>query len=227
MADAARQTIQTLQEMNKNKQAQINRKQEIISDFERQLTTLKSNHQEELLKLHEEIAQLKKQLSERDTNVILKAQTQFRGYDTMTKNELSKQLNDKDNTIEDLVTQVNSLKNQLARTVQNKSDRERELMERQNEIKTLKETAEAKANKEELARLRRIVKSKEAKIDKLTKSIQALTASITELQEKYGNVETQANTKKMQDEAREKELLDRIHDKEKKLRSKEKILAVT
>jgi len=56
-----------------------------------------------------------------------------------------------------------------------------ELLERTWEMETMKENAELKANREELTWLWKLLKTKEQKIEKLTKSIQDLTASIAEL----------------------------------------------
>ncbi len=46
-----------------------------------------------------------------------------------------------------------------------------ELLERTREVEGMKENAELKANREELGWLRKLLKSKEQKIEKLTKSI--------------------------------------------------------
>lgn len=82
-----------------------------------------------------------------------------------------KQLTEKDQVIEDLNTQLQIARKQVDKTLQGKTQKEIELADRNREMENLKENSELKANREELNWLRKQLKTKETKIEKLTKSV--------------------------------------------------------
>lgn len=92
--------------------------------------------------MNEEMQDLRRKLSNKETSYIAKSNIPKREYDTLTRNQMFKQLKEKDAMIEDLVSQLKMSKGQVERTVYGKNQKEQELASKTQEMNSLKEDTE-------------------------------------------------------------------------------------
>ena len=226
MADAAAQTIKTMQELLENKNAQISRKEQIIADLKTKIIDQKRNDGEEIIKINDQITDLKRQLIEKETTYVgSNTGHRLREYEQLSRHQMSEELDRKDQQIELLSEQVLTGKKQHEIVLSRKHDKDRELVNIRQEYEDLQNNAELKASRLELKRLSTVNDKLKKKLEQMKSAIQQLTSKYQQMEEMLGESQQDKRMQVLSDEARENELQEKISGQQKKITSLEKQLS--